>query len=104
MIIETLRSYRIGPFSIFDFATAYLGIYLVAPLLSWLFAKIGLKISRVSWLWLTIPIAIVVHLALGIRTPLMKMIFDLSGHYTVKIVVLIMLYMGLRDIKLIKKA
>lgn len=101
-MIALLRSYRIGSFSIFDFATAYLGIYLVAPLLSKLFLRLGLDIPRSSWLWLTLPISLLVHLALGLSTPLMNMLFDPTGHYLTKLVMIAMLYMGLRAIKVRK--
>jgi len=101
-MITLLRSYRIGAFSIFDFATAYLGVYLIAPLLSKLFLRLGLVIPRSSWLWLTLPISVVVHLALGITTPLMKMLFDPSGYYLLKLAIIGMLYMGLRAIKVRK--
>jgi len=102
-VIEALRSFRIGPFAVFDFATAYFGMYLVAPLLSRLFLKIGVSVPRSSWLWLTLPIAIVVHLAIGLQTPLMKTVVDPTGHYLAKLALIAMLIMGLRRISLVKK-
>lgn len=97
--IELARSFRIGPFSVFDFATAYLGIYLAAPLLSKLFRRFNLEIPRSSWLWFTLPIAILVHLALGLQTPLTKMVLDPNGYYLTKIIIFAMLFMGIRLIK-----
>lgn len=50
--IAALRQYRIGPFTIFDTATAYLGVLILSPILAWLFSKIHINIS-ISWPWLT---------------------------------------------------
>lgn len=97
--IEILRQYRVGPFAIFDFVTAYLGIFIVAIAISKLFPKINNHIPISSWLWLTLPIGVVVHLVLQINSPLIKMLLDLNGSYLVKVVFLFMLFMGFRGIK-----
>ena len=92
-----LRQFRIGPFTIFDLATAYLGIYLLAPLLTKLFSKMHVYISRAQWLWLTLPIGVLFHIAFRINTPYMRMLLDPHGNYLAKIILLGMLYMGLRN-------
>ncbi len=97
--IEVLRQFRVGTFSVFDFVTAYLGIFILALILSKLFPKINTHIPMSSWVWLTLPIGVVVHLILQIDSPLIKMLFDLNGSYLVKIVLLFMLFMGFRGIK-----
>lgn len=102
-IIGTLRQFRIGPFTVFDTLLAYVGIYLIAPLLSKLFAKINISISRSSWLWLTLPISVIPHLIFNQNTPFMKMLLNPNGDYIAKIVLLFMLYMGLRNINIIKQ-
>jgi hypothetical protein len=95
MFIETLRSFRVGPFAVFDIATAYIGIYLVAPYLTKLFLLIGISVTRAQWLWLTLPIALLVHVVFGIDTALTRMVLNPSGHYIAKLVVAGMFFMGI---------
>lgn len=102
-ILVYLRQFKIGPFAIFDVVVSYLGIYLLAPLLTKLFAKLHLNIGRVQWLWLTLPIAAIFHLIFKQDTPLMKMVMDTNGYYFVKIAHIFMLFMGLRNIRSSKK-
>ncbi len=101
--IELVRQLKIGPFAIFDTALAYLGIFLLAPLLSRLALKAHLNISRIQWLWLVLPISILAHLLFGQETPLTNMVTDPSNFYPVKIVILLMLFMGLKDTRITKK-
>jgi hypothetical protein len=101
--LAVLRQFRIGPFTIFDTALAYVGIFIVAPLLTNLFSRLGIYISKTAWLWLTLPIAVIFHIAFRQNTPFTKMFLDLYGFYGAKIIILFMLYMGLRNIKIIKK-
>lgn len=96
--LEILRQLRIGPFAIFDLALAYIGIYLIAPLLTKLFSRIHINISRAGWLWLTLPISVVVHLAFRQDTVLVRMLSNPQpSFYLVMIVLLGMVYMGLKD-------
>ncbi len=92
--MEFIRSFRIGPFAIFDFTISYVAMYFLAPYLSKLFRIFGLRISREQWLWLTLPIALITHLILGLHTPLTKMFLNLTGNFTTKLVVLFMLFMA----------
>lgn len=96
MIIQTLRSFRVGPFAVFDFASAYLGVYLLAPVLSYLCSLFGLSVTRTQWLWLTLPLSILFHLLFGSRTPFTVMVLDPSGHILAKLLVLGMLFMAFR--------
>lgn len=100
--IEYLRSFRIGPYAIFDFAASFLGIYLLSPLLSKVFAKIGIKISTKSWMLLTIPLSILIHFLVGNITPMTADFFDLNGHYFLKIFIVTLTYLGLKKIKIKK--
>jgi hypothetical protein len=101
--IEFLRQFRLGDYAIFDFAAAFLGIYLLAPLLSKIFSKLRVEIPRQNWLYLTLPLSVVFHLLSGHITPLTRDFIDFQGHYLVKIVILALLVPGLNDIKIIKK-
>lgn len=102
MIIDSLRQFKVGPFTVFDIVLAYVGIFLLAPLLSKLFAKINLEISRAAWLWLTLPISVLAHGLFQQNTPLMKMLLNPHDFYLAKVVVVLTLYMGLSKIRLIK--
>ncbi|MFZ2189666.1 MAG: hypothetical protein WA057_06375 [Candidatus Magasanikiibacteriota bacterium] len=102
-IIEFLRQFRLGGYAIFDFVVSFLGIWLLSPLLTKLFKKIKLDIPKINWLFLTLPISIIIHLLVGNVTPFTKNFLDLHGHYILKIIILVLLILGLRGIKIIKK-
>jgi hypothetical protein len=101
--IEFLRQFRIGGYAIFDFATAFLGIYLFSLLTSKIFLKLRLDIPKRSWMLLTLPIGIATHLIIGRITPMTKNFMDTHGHYVLKILIVGLLIFGLKDIKIIKK-
>jgi hypothetical protein len=74
LTIEWLRQFRIGPFAIFDTIGAFLGIWLLAPLLSWITKKFKIKTERVQWLLLTLPLSVISHFIIGQQTPLIEML------------------------------
>jgi len=102
-IIEFLRQFRIGGYAIFDFVASFIGIYLLAPLLSKLFLKLKLQIPKKSWLFFTLPIGILTHLVVGSITPMTRNFIDLNGHYILKLVMLALIIFGIKDIKIVKK-
>jgi len=102
-LIEFLRQCRLGGYAIFDFTLAFLGIYLLSPLLSKIFRKFRVDIPKLNWLFLTLPISIVVHLLVGQITPMTKAFIDINDHYILKAIILILLFFGIRGIKIIKK-
>lgn len=99
--IEYLRQFRIGGYAIFDFALSLLGMYLIAPLLSWLFLKIRIDIPKQNWLFLTLPISIIAHLLVGKITPMTAGFINIHGNYILKIIIIILLILGIRGIKII---
>ena len=101
--IEFLRQFRIAGYAIFDLGASFLGIYLLAPLLSRFFLKFRVQISRKSWLLLTLPLSIVAHLLVGTRTLMTKDFLDIQGHYVLKGILLALLILGIKDIKITKK-
>lgn len=101
--VEYLRSFKILEYAIFDFVLSFLGIYLLSPLLSKLFSKVRLNISRKSWLLLTLPLSIIIHSFVGTITPMTENFLDLKSHYLLKIFIVILTYFGLKDIKKTKK-
>lgn len=101
--IEYLRQFRLGSYAIFDFAVSFLGIYLLSPVLSKIFSIFHLDIPKRSWLFLTIPISVLVHFLVGNITPMTRDVLDLHGHYILKILMLALLALGIRGIKIIRK-
>lgn len=101
-IVEFLRQFRLGGYAIFDFVVAFVGIYLLSPLLSKIFRKIHIIIPKRSWIFLTLPISIIVHLLVRNITPMTKYVTDLHGHYILKLIILVLLIFGLKDIKIKK--
>ena len=100
--IEYLRHWRIAGFAIFDFVASYLGMLLLAPFLTKLCKRIGIRVQTKHWLWLTLPLGVFIHLISGAITPLTQEILNLDGDYLIKFVLLFMVYMGLKDIRKIK--
>lgn len=94
--IAYLRSFRLFGFAIFDFTLAYLGVYLLAPLLSKLTGFVGWHPSRLQWLYLTLPLSVLFHLLFHQVTPLTKLALDPHSGYLFKALLLVMLYLGLR--------
>lgn len=102
--IEFFRQFRFGEYAIFDIAIAFLGMFLLSSLLSKIFLKIKIDVPKKNWLFLTLPIGIISHLLVGNITPMTKNFITLDGHYILKIFILILLFFGIRGIKIIKKA
>ena len=98
--IEYLRQFRIGQFAIFDTVTAYIGILILSPVLTWLMSKLHIKIPIISWLWLTMPLSVIFHIIFLQATPLMKILAN-PGNFQFYIAIIIlfaMTFMGLRKI------
>ncbi|MBP9758850.1 hypothetical protein KBD45_04075 [Candidatus Dojkabacteria bacterium] len=76
---------------------------LLSPLLSKLFSFIRISIPKKNWIFLTLPLGFLFHLLFGAITPMTKDLLDIGGNYVMKIVMLILFILGLRNIKIIKK-
>jgi hypothetical protein len=101
--ITYLRQFRIINYAIFDLVVSFIGIYLLAPGLTKLFKKINIDIPKTNWLYLTLPIGILVHILVGTVTPMTKNFLDTNSNYLLKILILVLLILGLRNIKKNKK-
>lgn len=101
--IAYLRHFRFGPFTYFDTLGSLIGVYFLAPHLSKLFRKINLEIPEHSWIYLTLPIAVLTHFAIGKNTPLTEMFMDPTGHPIAKVSILILFLLGMKDIRPIKR-
>lgn len=97
--IEMLRQYRFNGYAIFDFIAVFVGFYLLAPLLSKVFSRFSVDIRRKNWLFLSLPIGIVVHVMAGKITPMTRDFLDLKGHYLLKLVIFSLFILGLRGIR-----
>lgn len=102
MTIESLRQYKIFGYAVFDLTVSFLGVYLLAPLLSRFFGLFKIEIPKQNWLYLTLPLSILVHIAVGNFTPMTKNILNLQGNYVLKILVFGLLLLGLRGIRVMK--
>lgn len=100
--LEYLRQFRIGSYAIFDLSAAFLGIYLLSPLLSNMFRKIHIDIPKRNWMILTLPMSILVHVLIGNNTQMTKDFLDTEGHILIKIVILTLFVVGMMGIKKIK--
>ena len=100
--IEFLRQFRLGGYAIFDFIVSFLGMFLLSPILSKLFSLIKVKIPKLNWVILTLPLSIIAHLASGRITPMTKNFLDLNDHYILKMIILVSIILGVRNIKIDK--
>lgn len=101
--IEFLRHFRFNGYAIFDFMVVFLGVYILSPLLSKLFLKLRIAIPKQNWTLLTLPISIVTHLLVGNITPMTRDFIDTSGHYVLKVLILVLLIFGIKGIKIIRE-
>jgi len=101
--IDFLRQFRILGFAIFDLSVAFLGILILSPVLSWFGRKLGLEIPKRSWLLWALPIGIITHLIIGRKTPMTMQFIDPSGHYVLKIFIIVLLILGIMGVKKRKK-
>lgn len=94
--VEYLRSFRIGEFAIFDFTLAYLGVYLLVPMLNKIILPTKRQLTHFQWLLLVLPLSIFIHLLSNNITPLTRMALDPNGEYGLKILLALMLYFGIK--------
>ncbi len=101
--IEFLRQFKLGEYAIFDLVASFLGIYLLSPFLSKIFKKIRLDIPKINWIYLTLPIGILAHLLIGKITPMTRDLLDLNSSYLLKILIVGLLFFGLKNVKIIRR-
>lgn len=97
-IIKYLRLFRIGQFAIFDFTISYIGFYILSPLIIKLFKYFNMTVTIANIMWLVLPLSILIHIIIGNHTPLTKMFLDTSDYYFIKIVIVYMIYAGLKGV------
>ena len=76
--LEFLRHYRIFSYAIFDLSLSFLGMFLLSGLLSKLFRRVKISIPKINWIYLTLPIGIIIHILVGTMTPMTKNFIDLN--------------------------
>jgi hypothetical protein len=86
--IETLRTYRIGPFAIFDFAATFVGMYLISLLTK-------NYVSQRRLLWGALPLGVIAHEIVGVRTPLNRMVLGPETNLLTQAIVGLMLIKAL---------
>jgi len=102
-LLEFFRQFRVGEYAIFDFVVAFVGVWLLSPLLSKIFLKIRIDIPKQNWLFLTLPLSILFHLIFRASTPLTKDFISIGDHYILKIVIILLFILGVKGIKIVKK-
>ena len=103
-VLMFMRHYRLGPFSFIDTAGAFLAVYLLAPYLSRFCEKfLGIRIRRSAFLWLTVPVALIVHFMLRIPSPYLLMVLTPQDNFLPKSALIVMIIMGFRGIHLVPK-
>lgn len=100
-IISILRQYKVGPFAVFDTIISYIGLFLLAPILTKIFRGMHLEIPRASWLWFVLPISVVFHFFFSQQTPLMKLLASSNGYIAI-IILFVMTYLGVRVIRVVR--
>jgi dihydroorotate dehydrogenase len=98
--LEFLRQFKLSGYAIFDLVATFVGMGLLSPFLTKAFAKIGVKIPKLNWLILALPIGIVAHLMVGKMTPMTENFLDPNKHYTLKIFLVGLAVLGLKDTEL----
>lgn len=101
-LLDYIREFRIFNYAIFDLIVSFLWIYLLSPFLSKSFFKIWIIIPKVNWLFLTLPIWIFFHVIFWSFTPMTENFLDFSDFYVLKWIVIILLFLWLRNIKINK--
>jgi len=101
MNLEYVRSFKIGDYAIFDIVVSFVGIWILSPLLTKFFRFFKLEIPLSSWIFLTLPLSILIHALVGKITPMTKYFLDPSGHFLLKLFIVILLVLGLSKIKII---
>lgn len=97
--LEYIRSYRIVNYAILDIVASFVGIYLLAPLLSKLFLKFKIVIPLSSWMYFTLPIGIISHLLVRNMTGMTKDFLDPNGHFLIKFIIILLVILGARGIR-----
>ncbi len=97
-----LRSFRFYDFATFDLTVSFLGVLILAPLLTRFFHLFKLDIPTSSWLYFTLPIGVIMHIVIGQQTLMVKYLLDPTGHYWLKLILIVLTILGIRGITLIK--
>lgn len=101
-VVSLLRQYKLGPFSLFDFAASLIVVYVVAPYVQRAFARINIGITRESLLWFTVPVSVLAHIAVQTPTPLTVIVLDTHGGVVAKVAMLAMLFAGARGVRFLR--
>lgn len=98
-VLEYLRQWRIGDYSVFDSVLTVIALLFLAPWLTKLCARFGVRVPVRNWYFLALPVSLVAHVLTGRYTPLTLQVLDPHGHVVVKIVMVALLALGLWGIK-----
>lgn len=102
--IEYIRSFRVFEYAIIDLILSFWWVYLISWRLSRLFLKYWISIPKMNWLYLTLPIWIIIHILTNSYTPMTMNFLNINDYYILKFIILFSLTMGVYNITLTKKA
>ncbi len=102
-MIETLREFRVAGYALFDLGLAVVFALIVGPFLTKAFLKYKIRIPLRSWVLWSVPFGIVVHLLVGQMTPMTRAFIDLHGHYSLKLIMVLLVLCGLWGAKRIER-
>lgn len=97
--LEYLRHFHFFGYAIFDLVVSLIGMYLLSGTLSKFFLKINIKIPKINWVFLTLPIGILIHIIVGTYTPMTKDFLSLNSHYILKFIIIFFLILGIKGIR-----
>lgn len=98
-ILEYLRQWRIGDYSVFDSVMTVIALLFLAPWLTKLCARFGVRVPVRNWYFLALPASFLAHVLTGRYTPLTLQVLDPHGHVIAKIVIVVLLVAGIWGIK-----
>jgi len=99
MTLETIRQIRLGEYAVFDLVLAFVGVYWAAPLLSRICRRLGVEVPRQSWLLLTLPLGLLVHLLIGSMTRMTREFINPEGDYLLKVLIVGLVLLGVKGMK-----
>ena len=90
--IDYLRSFRVGPFAVFDFAASFVAAYVIGE---YMFPN-----QTMALLWGVIPLSILAHVLAGKMTPLARMVMEPNAYWVPKLIVLFCVVQMVQNISL----
>ena len=79
--------------------SSFIVVILLSPLLSKAALKLGVVVPKKNWVFFTLPLAFLTHLAFGVKTPMTEQLLSSTNHTLLKLGMLVLLGLSLKGIK-----